>query len=249
MIHLISYANHRYKKSSIIFKKEAQDFGVFDSITIYGPECLDKKFYSKNKFLLKKSRGGGYWLWKPYIIKKKLEEINEGDYLIYLDCGCTINKDGIDRFNQYLDMLNNSEYGIISFQFQKEGWRPEKYWTISQIFNYFKIKDDNILNSGQIIGGILILQKKQHSKKIINLWYDIINVDYRFFSDSYNKKNQKKYFIENRHDQSVLTVIRKIHGSIVLSDETQFLDTDKSFLKDSTKRKKYPFWATRRIIK
>ena len=60
-------------------------------------------------------------------------------------------------------------------------------------------------------------------------------------TDYYNKNNQNKEFINNRHDQSVFSIIRKIHGSIVISDETYFKERFNSKI-----AQKFPFWATRK---
>ena len=62
------------------------------------------------------------------------------------------------------------------------------------------------------------------------------------FTDYYNN-NQYTFFIDNRHEQSVFSIIRKIHGSILLKDETWF--GNNSF--GNQESLKYPFWATRKI--
>ena len=41
-------------------------------------------------------------------------------------------------------------------------------------------------------------------------------------TDHYNKMEQCSEFKDNRHDQSILSLVRKKHGSIVLPDETYF---------------------------
>ena len=47
---------------------------------------MDKTFREKNKNILSIPRGNGYWLWKPYIINKTMiENLKDGDYLIYTD--------------------------------------------------------------------------------------------------------------------------------------------------------------------
>ncbi len=38
------------------------------------------------------------------------------------------------------------------------------------------------------------------------------------------KNNEEPYFIENRHDQSIYSIIVKKYGSIKLPDETYFND-------------------------
>ena len=38
----------------------------------------------------------GFWLWKPFIIKKTMENMNDGDVLLYLDCGCELDNNKKD---------------------------------------------------------------------------------------------------------------------------------------------------------
>ena len=94
MIHLISYGDDNYRDAKKRIEMEASSTGWFDSITVYGPEILDNNFKNKFKEVLNHPRGAGYWIWKNYIIKKKLSEINDNDILIYVDAGCSINKKG-----------------------------------------------------------------------------------------------------------------------------------------------------------
>ena len=55
------------------------------------PYDLDKRFVERNKNILNKKRGAGYWLWKPYVILKALlENADWGDLIIYIDAGVQI---------------------------------------------------------------------------------------------------------------------------------------------------------------
>lgn len=77
---------------------EALNSNWFNSISVYGPQDLDDEFKTRFKDILNLPHGSGYWIWKVYIINRKLDEIKEGDILIYLDAGCTINKKGGTSF-------------------------------------------------------------------------------------------------------------------------------------------------------
>ena len=235
MIHLITYGNVIFSNSKKRLYDEAKATNWFDSITLYGPEDLDNDFNLKFKNILNQPRIAGYGIWRPYIIKKKLDEINDNDILIYLDAGCSINPKGKDRFNEYIEMLNNSDEGIISFQMH----HIEKKFTIKEIFNYFNVDiNGEIANSGHILDGILIMKKNKNLININNIWYNVIYDNALLFTDHYNN-NQESYFKDNRHEQSIFSVIRKMHNPILLEDETWFepFGNENSF--------KYPFWATR----
>ena len=116
VINLVSYGNQVYERRKNVFKQQADNFGVFQKILIYGPNDLDSEFSNKFKNILNMRKGGGYWIWKPYIINKVFKEMNKGEYLVYLDTGCNINKNGLERFNEYLDMLDASDKGCISME-------------------------------------------------------------------------------------------------------------------------------------
>ena len=235
MKHFITYGNEKFTESKRRICKEAEECGWFDSITIYEPKDLEKEFQNKYKDVLKLPRGGGYWIWRPYILLKKLNEMNENDYLIYVDAGCTINKKGQQRFYEYLKLLDDSDEGIISFQMPHK----EKYYTTKEIFNYFNVlHNPNITNTSQIIGGVLLMKKNNKLMEKIHLFYQVIENNKLLFTDFYNK-NQEPYFIDNRHDQSIFSVIRKLGNPILLKDETWFHFGDEKSLH-------YPFWATRK---
>jgi hypothetical protein len=70
----------------------------------------------------------------------------------------------------------------------------------------------------------------------MRLEYDTYKENKLLVTDYYNDK-QEDYFIDNRHEQSIFSVIRKMNKTIVLEDETKRFP-----LKI---RKKYPFFAKR----
>lgn len=239
-IHFISYGNDLYKSSKERIRNEAQNSHWFDSVNVYGPEILEPSFSKRFSSILSMKRGGGYWIWKSYIIHKRLQEINDDDILVYLDAGCTINIKGETRFREYLDMLNKQDNGIVSFQTHL----AEKMYTVKEIFQHFNVElDGEHANTGQYVGGIMVIKKNTHSIKLINMWLDTLYNKPDLFTDKYNKQNQQPQFRDNRHDQSVFSIIRKIHKTIVLKDES-WVKGGNFGNKESLK---YPFWATRKV--
>ena len=237
MIHLITYGDNKYINSKKRLYKQAGDTGWFDTITLYGPDDLDKAYKEKFANILNKPRGGGYWIWKSYIIKKKLQEINDGDILIYLDAGCSINKHGEKRFHEYIKLLNSSDSGCLSFYMEAD---TERTLTVNEIFEYFGIgKDDSLRTSFQLVGGIRIMKKNNNLIKMINLEEKTCYDNPLLFTDHYNK-NQESYFKDNRHEQSIFSIIRKMNNPLLLPDETYKIPFGEG------NSLKYPFWATRK---
>jgi hypothetical protein len=239
MIHFITYGDSIYEETKQRLYNQASNLEWFDTITSYGPEDLDTDFKDKFKDILKLPRGGGYWIWKPYIINKHLQMIKDDDILIYLDAGCYINPNGFERFKEYIEMLNNSEEACISFQMNHH---IEKKWTTQEIFDNFNIYSDSkdILESGQIIATVKMFRKCANSINIVSAWLNTLHANPLLFTDYYNKNEQCEIFIDNRHDQSICSVLCKLYKTIILEDETYFED---GF--GCSKSLKCPFWATR----
>ena len=64
------------------------------------------------------------------------------------------------------------------------------------------------------------MKKNKHLFKILEEFKKALYFDMNLITDKYNKNNQNSKFVENRHDQSIFSIIRKKYGSIILEDET-----------------------------
>ena len=231
-IHLITYGDNHYTKSKYRLIQDAKKTGWFDTTTAYGRDDIDSEYKEEFKEILMQPRGSGYWIWKPYFILKRLKEIEKDDILIYLDAGFTIRRLAHKRFYEYIDMLEDN--CMLSFQTR----HLEKHYTTKQIFEHFNVLDRNeITETGQYLGGIRIMKNNEETRRIIQLEYDSYKENKLMVTDYYNDV-QEEYFIDNRHEQSVFSVIRKMHKTAVLNDETEKVGS----VRES---KKFPFYARR----
>ena len=88
------------------------------------------------------------------------------------------------------------------------------------IFDYLQITNtNNHYHSNQLIAGAFILRKCEHTRKIINEWYTITE-NYHLIDDSPSILPNDNSFSENRHDQSIFSLLRKKYGTISIIDET-----------------------------
>lgn len=232
-IHLITYGNDLYKKQRVFFRKLAENARFFDKITVFTPRNLDKKFRNKFQSVLQLSKGAGYWIWKPYLLKRMIGQIPHNDILIYCDAGCLINGEGRRRFTYYIERLQHTPTGSLAFELPYK----EYEYTKREVFNYFKCEKD-IKISNQLVGGVLLFRKCNHSNNLIDTYFNVLQDNVLLFTDEKNRDIQDEKFIDHRHDQSVFSIIRKQLGTDILPDETYFTD----FLNDGLK---YPIWAAR----
>lgn len=237
-IHFITYANSVFETAKRRLVNQAHQFGEFATVTGYGPDDLSEEFQTKYKDILGMKRGGGYWIWKQEIIRQTLNKMDDNDFLVYLDAGCMLNPLGKTRFNEYIELLNNSPYGILSFQMTG---LSEKEWTIREIFQSVDIDiDSEHAMSGQYQSTTIIMKKNEHLLQYLDEFGKIIATNPLLCTDIYNTKSQCSQFKDNRHDQSISSLLRKKMGSVVVEgDESWFTHFGKG------ESLKYPFWALR----
>jgi|688.fasta_scaffold34567_2 hypothetical protein len=220
MITFLSFADKKYSLTLERIKNEAISSSFFDEVKTYNendlPEDL-KNFCNSNR------RGFGYWVWKPYFVYKTIKEIGENDILVYCDAGCTINQKGKNRFDEYIEMVKNDPYANISFQMD----HLEKRFSKGDIFKYFDAY--NQLDTGQIANCTIILRKNEHTMNLVKLWYETCINERHLITDIPSQSPNDPIFFDNRHDQSIFSVIRKKYGTIFLEDETYKLNNDGSF--------------------
>ena len=80
-----------------------------------------------------------------------------------------------------------------------------------------------IAKSPQIEATNIIFKKNDHSKNFLREFERLLEFDPYLVTDKYNSFQNSEYFIENRHDQSVMSLISKIHGSVLFDNETKKL--------------------------
>lgn len=244
-IYGISYASRYFQNRYNKIIESGNNSGLFNEFKCFTEEDIDNEFKEKYKEVWNMSqRGGGYWIWKPYIILKMLKNINDDDIIVYFDSGCHINitPESQIRFNEYINMINNSKCGYLRFQLTHQ----EKKFTNKKTIEYFKNKFNitesmmnQYLESFQLVGGIQIIRKTQFSIDFFNKILEIMNDDQYLFTDKYTQYNEK-----HRHDQSIMSLLYKyMDGDLIIDDETWFGGNDGNFYTELSN--KYPIWATR----
>ena len=223
MNYLVSFADSRMKKSLKRLYKQANEFNFFDSIFLLNENDLSIDFKKKfNEILILGSKGYGYWCWKPEVILNVLDKINDNDCLIYVDAGCHLNKNGKKRLLEYFNILNIQPKGIIAFQADKPNKKNSNLdydgrklrnlknykWIKGDTLDFFKVRNDtNITNSQEIAGGIFLIKKNHESIKIIKKWSEIIFNEFNLINDSPSISPNLPGFVENRHDQTIWTLL------------------------------------------
>ena len=225
---LATFGDTRLTEARKRIQRQAEDMDIFgDRIRIFSEHDLDADFCEKMKeHLITGSRGFGYWCWKPQVILQAMNEMPDGDVLLYVDIGCHLNPKGLKRLEEYRQYA--IEHGIVAFQFRALGdaskfdtslhFFLERQWTKSDLFRFFNLdKQKAISDTGQVEATVIVIHKNAYSEKIIKSWRECFLNHFELVDDSPSKSPNAPDFIENRHDQSAFSLLCKKYNVFLLS--------------------------------
>lgn len=210
-IYFLSFADSSLKLTLHRIGKEAENFNLFKQTFLLTEKELPTDTYNQCQAIIERSgskRGYGFWSWKPAIILDLLLKINEGDILFYCDAGSHLNCNGKRLLNKYIKHAIKQDIwaGQLSNQFN------DYAYTKSDTILLFKdkITDPNILFTGQVQPGNIILKKNDYTIRLIKQWKQLMTIkNLHYFDDSPSFTPNHKSFIENRHDQSIFSLLIK----------------------------------------
>jgi hypothetical protein len=218
MIRLVSYADDKMIKALRLCAESASKQGVEQGVTYQrymvcgepGMTGIYKEFYEFNKETLDQERGGGYWLWKPYVIYLQMLNAKDGDILIYSDAGVEfVNpvSEIIDRMDEDIffftngfpnvewckgDVLNS----IMPFSLSKgiATLDPSTYGNIEWASDSRDFK--------QVQASVIFFKVNQKTRDFVKEWLLWCQMP-GFIDDSPSKLPNYPTFAEHRHDQAI----------------------------------------------
>lgn len=209
----LNFANNNFFKQQRFGLVTAKLFGGFDKTIGLSPNDIDEDFYSDFRNILEQKRGAGYWLWKPYIIKKILSELAYGDFLFYSDAGAIFLKN-VDILIENLERQNQD---IMGFELPL----IEEQWTKRELFTSMMCEHQMYFYSNQILASFFLIKKSIISEKFfdefLNYACDEINITDKFDLSV----KQSDDFIEHRHDQSIFSLLYKKYNFRSFKDPSQ----------------------------
>ena len=208
-----------YSRALQTLAAEARDSGYFASITVYTQETLPAKSRER-RFMEANRRGYGYWIWKSILLEDMLEKIPEGDIVLYADAGCGISTTPAARANMAAwvsDCLTHPTHRL-SFQM---GHLAE-VWTKADVFTALNATADEFTKTGQHIGGIQMYQNTPENRRFLQTYKAALAADnYHYVTDAPSRVPNPACYRDHRHDQSILSLLFKIHGSANRVDHWQ----------------------------
>lgn len=196
---LITYADDKFEAAKNRFVNQAQDSGVFTKVIAYNPDLVPDEVKRMPTWQIK--RGGGLWTWKPAVILQTINELKDGDIVVYADAGCSVYNTAEWRAIEKI----LSKYDIIA---QRLYQRTDK-WTRREVLEYFINTNGKYWPKLFQYEATVLLRVSDFSKKFVQEWLDFIISHPGFVMDVKDEEKHKQHptFIENRHDQTIYSAL------------------------------------------
>lgn len=214
MLVAINYADENFSKFQKYNTRTAYKYGKADKVIEYSPKDIDNEFYEKHKKVLSYSRGGGYWLWKPYIILETMKKFNDGDYIFYCDSGAFY----VNKIQYLINDLEKSNQDIMVFQLPL----AEKQFTKKEVFEYLNVDLNTLGNTNQIAGTYILLKISKYSRDFFEKYLNLCQNELLVTDNHEYNIQQHNSFIAHRHDQSLLSMLSKTEKITPFRDPSQF---------------------------
>jgi hypothetical protein len=156
-------------------------------------------------------RGAGYWFWKAPLIQHHLKGIDEGDFLFYADADVDADGD-LDYMPDLIRTMIDQGHNFATWRYADDSVGkccPERKWNKRDVYEYYCPHRNQTMDfTGQYNAAWMLMEK---TPAIVHLIEDYLKgvSDFHFVSDEESNLENIPAFLENRHDQSILSLILK----------------------------------------
>ena len=217
----VCYADSVYEAAQKWNVRFAKWFGRCNEVYSYNKESLPAEFVKSNERFFKYKRGGGYWIWKSFIIKEVLDKIDYGDYLFYCDSGALLRH----SLKKLIKVMENDNQDAMFFEVNGH---LDREWTKRDVFIALDCDKEEYYNTTQRMSGFILIKK---TERTISFAEDYCTYSQQglLITDEANELGKDNYegFRENRHDQSILSLLSKKYGYRAYRDPSQWGDYQK----------------------
>jgi hypothetical protein len=208
-IHLVSYATPQFRHRQMILGFSGRLNHVVDTVTAWTPRKLQAAgFEGVIPEISLKERGSGFWSWKPFIIQRCLQEIPEGDIVLYCDVGRIYPFKLLDQpLDPFLRWMEVQDQEIMpGIQIPWDG--PISQWTKRDALLALDMDREEVLAATPIQTSFSIWRAGSKSRDFLSKWMELCS-QRKLISDDPSMCNLGEHpgFQENRHDQALLSLL------------------------------------------
>jgi hypothetical protein len=172
-------------------------------IILFDKKNIDPVFIQTHKQVFDSARGGGYWIWKPYILYETLKILDPGETLLYIDSKYEI-------LEPITDWLSTKPDLCVWKNKPNSGQYFMKNWCKMDVIDRFDMFDKVFVeNAEDCWAGMIFVRKTEQTLAYVEEWLSMCN--YENISDSPSQEKNAPMFTDHRHDQSLLSIVLHKH--------------------------------------
>lgn len=203
MLYFLLYNDDSHTEHLLRLIKSIKEHGKEFQVILFNKSKIDQEFNQKYRSILDCKRGGGYWLWKPYIIYNTMKKLKDNDILFYMDSKYFF----IDDFKSlYIDYMKHHDLLVWKNKPNDPVFLMKQWCKMDVIRKYNMYEKVFNENAEDCWGGALIIKKNKKTMHIMHEWLEMC-CQYENITDSPSKLNNDSLFVEHRHDQSLLSIL------------------------------------------
>lgn len=207
--HLVTYADENFKDKQQFLHQTHKERFIHHP---YNKEWIrNTDFYKENQTILDDPKGAGWWIWKPYIILDTMKNSNEGDFILYCDCGDMFSP-GLQSYVE--SIVSDEDICLLLLGNDKNG----KY-TKRDCFIEMNCDEDDYHQSTQLEAGFMVWKVCEQSIQVVTEWLEFCKNPRIINNDPSTLGDELTGFVSHRNDQSVLTNLAIREGLSVSGPE------------------------------
>ena len=157
----VTFANTGFMKPDRVIR-EATEFGAFDEVRAMTEHNIPEFISKHSDFIKLNPYGYGLFIWKPKVVLDTLNSLSDNDILVYSDAGGSLNKNGLERFNEYLDILKKVD--MIAFS-TNDSYRSKHFVKADAVMSYCPEMNESSMTS--CYAGIMMIKKTDASIRLM----------------------------------------------------------------------------------
>lgn len=199
---VISYADKCCVQAQKLNTATAFRYGA-DEVVALNRTHLAEEFMSKNQFILDQAKGGGYWLWKPWIILAALRNTH-ADIVVYSDAGNHFKND-LREFAIKSLSLTDVAAPILTCCLESD-------WTRRGVLQFLAADHPLVTDRPQIGAYLIVLRRTEVAISFIEKWLQLCEYPALLMDGDNSTVANYPTFNKHVHDQSLFSVMFKKRG-------------------------------------
>jgi len=209
----------RWWRAAQRLQSQARSISLIDRVTLLDESWLFREaplaWMASSTF--PKTRGFGYWRWKPLAIASTIAH-STSRFVLYLDAGCEFNitPASQSRLQHYLQLTEDNSMLLMSQRTNLLEWCKAEAWLA------FGQTSTSVKAMPMVTASAMFLRSGEYNP-VLARWLESANTDNgHLFDDQLDPEIQPPEFKDHRHDQAILSLVANEMGLPLLPDETYF---------------------------